>query len=145
MAINLRKEGQRWCQHDQIPRRVQRTIMSRPDGSARRPLQDDQERGGSMNTRVKVGVTSAMIAGLLGIATPAFATVVNVGGGTWNYGVGCCKSVWSHYVHPSYLHSATAICGSQNPKIWAGPNQWANSDASCWPWDSTAAYWNIYP
>jgi lactococcin 972 family bacteriocin len=70
------------------------------------------------------------------------ATVVNVGGGTWNYGRsgGHC---WSHYVHPAKRHSATAIKGSTNRKIYASAGTWANSDiyggsGTCY------AYWNTY-
>jgi len=69
-------------------------------------------------------------------------TVKNVGGGTWNYGRsgGHC---WSHYVHPAKRHSATAIRGSTNRKIYASAGTWANSDVyggggTCY------AYWNTY-
>lgn len=80
---------------------------------------------------------------------PVFATIVNVGGGTWNYGTQYQppfgKYAWSHYVHPTLRHSGTAICGSQNPKIYANAGTWANADAYCNAWDYTAAYWNTYP
>ena len=36
----------------------------------------------------------------------------------WNYGTRysfpTTKNAWSHYVHPSKYHSATAICGSNS-------------------------------
>lgn len=86
-------------------------------------------------------------AGLAGV-TPVFATIVNVGGGTWNYGTEyqfpTGKHVWSHYVHPSLYHSATAICASQNKKIYNVAGSWANSDVYCNAWDSAAEYWNTY-
>lgn len=70
------------------------------------------------------------------------ATVVNVGGGTWNYGRSG-SHCWSHYVHPARRHSATAIKGSTNRKIYASAGTWANSDiyggsGTCY------AYWNTY-
>jgi lactococcin 972 family bacteriocin len=72
----------------------------------------------------------------------AKATVVNVGGGTWNYGrIG--NHCWSHYVHPVKRHSATAIRGPINRKVYANAGTWANSDifngsGTCY------AYWNTY-
>lgn len=55
--------------------------------------------------------------------------VVNVGGGTWDYGsstgLNGTKDCWSNYNHPTNAHSATSIIGSQNdfqrktPKVWA--------------------------
>jgi hypothetical protein len=87
-------------------------------------------------------VVSLALAGI----TPVFATIVNVGGGTWNYGTAyqfpTGKHVWSHYVHPTNTHSATAICASQNWKVFAGPGIWANSDVYCNTWDSAAEYWS---
>lgn len=97
-----------------------------------------------MRRASKLSLASVIVAGSLAIATPAFATIVNVGGGTWNYGSNCCKNVWSHYVHPTLYHSGTAICGSQNVKVYNTANNWANADASCGIFDSTAAYWNTY-
>ncbi len=81
-------------------------------------------------------------------AGPAFATIVNVGGGTWNYGTSysfpTTQNVWSHYVHPSLYHSATAICGSNNIKVYAVAGSWANADTSCNVLQSSAEYWNTY-
>lgn len=70
------------------------------------------------------------------------ATVKNVGGGTWNYGRSG-NHCWSHYVHPAKRHSATAIKGSTNRKVYAGAGTWANSDiyggsGTCY------AYWSTY-
>src|SRR5258706_5787395 len=79
-----------------------------------------------------------------GAKTPAPYTIVNVGGGTWNYGTeNCgfnCKHVWSHYVHNSLYHSATAICASQNVKVFANATFWANADVNCRWFDSDATY-----
>ena len=75
-------------------------------------------------------------------------TIVNVGGGTWNYGTeNCgvnCKHVWSHYVHNSLYHSATTICAAQNRKVFANATFWANSDINCGWLDSAAEYWATY-
>lgn len=69
-------------------------------------------------------------------------TVVNVGGGTWNYGRSG-SHCWSHYVHPAKRHSATAIQGPANVKRYASAGLWANADiydgsGTCY------AYWNTY-
>jgi lactococcin 972 family bacteriocin len=80
-------------------------------------------------------------------AAPAYATVVNVGGGTWNYGVNynwTNKAVYSQYVHNTSYHSATSICGSAVDKKFANARYWAYSGASCGLFDSTAAYWATY-
>jgi len=89
-----------------------------------------------MNTsKIRKLFFSIGIAGMLfiGSAIPAFATVAYPAeGGTWNYGsetVSGQKHGWSHYVHPSRYHSATAIVGSSNPKAWANANYWADADA----------------
>jgi hypothetical protein len=98
--------------------------------------------------RIRRVIASLAVSLALAGVTPVFATVVNVGGGTWNYGseyqFPTGKHVWSHYVHPTLRHSGTAICGSSNPKVYANAGTWANADAYCNAWDSTAAYWNTY-
>ena len=92
-------------------------------------------------------VSVALFLALAG-ATPVFATIVNVGGGTWNYGTSYVfpagKNVWSHYVHNTLYHSATAICSSNNVKVFANATFWANADTSCAAWDSAAEYWATY-
>lgn len=82
--------------------------------------------------RMALGVGAA-IALSIGLAAPAFATVVNVGGGTWNYGTsvtGDQKYVWSNYVHPTKYHSSTAIIGSKNVKKFANATVWSNANAT---------------
>ncbi|MGO4583981.1 lactococcin 972 family bacteriocin [Arthrobacter sp. 2RAF6] len=87
----------------------------------------------------------------LGVASaaPAMAgTIVNVGGGTWSYGTSFqapwFKNVWSHYVNPTQYHSATAIGGPHNVKIYANAGSWANADTQCGSGESAAQYWNNY-
>lgn len=69
-------------------------------------------------------------------------TVENVGGGTWNHGRSG-SHCWSHYVHPTKRHSATAIRGPNNRKVYENAGSWANADVysgsgTCY------AYWNTY-
>jgi len=96
--------------------------------------------------RIKILLATAALT--VATAAPALATVVNVGGGTWNYGTSyqfpSTKKVWSHYVHPTKYHSGTAICGSNNVKVYAGANTWANADTQCSVTQSAAEYWNTY-
>lgn len=50
-------------------------------------------------------VTGALV---LAAATPAFATIAYVGGGTWDYGAGTAY-VWSDYYHGSKCHGSTSV------------------------------------
>ncbi|MFD5182683.1 lactococcin 972 family bacteriocin [Streptomyces sp. NPDC058372] len=52
-----------------------------------------------------VAISSALV---VAAATPAMATVVNVGGGTWDYGAGTA-TVWSDYYHKSKCHGSTSV------------------------------------
>lgn len=59
---------------------------------------------------VVTGLAAVLMA--IGAAAPALATVVNVGGGTWNYGVNNNGGeVWSNYYHPSLRHRSSVING----------------------------------
>jgi lactococcin 972 family bacteriocin len=101
---------------------------------------------------MKKAIKAALVAAVIGVsvatAAPAFATIVNVGGGTWNYGTSYSfpvnKNVWSHYVHNSKYHSATAIGGSNNVKVFANSTFWANADTVCGAAESAAEYWATY-
>lgn len=89
-------------------------------------------------TSGSVKLTNAMV-------TPF--TTVDAGGGTWNYGTsvtGNQKHVWSHYVHPDKYHSATAILGDQNSKIYNVAGQWANADVYGPKGDTGYAYYGTY-
>jgi lactococcin 972 family bacteriocin len=102
--------------------------------------------GTSAFTTPAVQAASSLAA--VGPKSPTPHTIVNVGGGTWNYGTeNCglnCKHAWSYYVHNSLYHSATAICGTSTQKIFANATQWAYANATCGWTDSTAAYWATY-
>lgn len=73
-------------------------------------------------------------------------TTVNVGGGTWNYGTSIdnngTKHCWSHYIHPTKTHSATAIMGAQNVKVRKTPKLWANADIYGGAGSTCYAYWS---
>ena len=86
------------------------------------------------------------VALLTGAAAPALATVVNVGGGTWNYGTSydfpASHHGWSNYYHPAYSHTGTSICGSTTHTTRAAAGFWANSGVSCGITSTIYAYWN---
>lgn len=99
-----------------------------------------------MSRAIKIAIATAFTASAL--AVPAFATVVNVGGGTWNYGTAyvfpTSKRVWSNYVHNSKYHSATSIIGSTQQKRFAPATQWANTSLTGPATAGTATYWATY-
>lgn len=104
----------------------------------RPPTSHHSGRENAMVRKVMVA-TLALVA----LATPAYATVVNVGGGTWNYGT-TMGSTWSHYQHNQVKHWGTAICGSENKKVIKPAGVWANAEAGCGWFDDKAAYWGKY-
>ncbi|MFC4507416.1 MULTISPECIES: lactococcin 972 family bacteriocin [Streptomyces] len=71
---------------------------------------------------VKAALAGAAIA--MAAASPALATTVDVGGGTWSYGTGA-NSVWSNYKHPSVNHSSSvrgaywSYSGCTKPGVWS--------------------------
>jgi lactococcin 972 family bacteriocin len=77
-----------------------------------------------------------------GISDGSTMNVENVGGGTWNYGHDG-DHCWSHYVHNEKRHSATAILGSSNRKIFANAGEWANADITGGG-GGCKAYWSTY-
>lgn len=91
-----------------------------------------------------IGLASALA---FGGATAAFATVANVGGGTWNYGTstsGSTKSTWSNYVHNTKKHSSTAIIADKNVKVTKEKTVWSNASASANKSYTGYAYWATY-
>jgi lactococcin 972 family bacteriocin len=60
--------------------------------------------------RPKIVARIAAVSGALVVAaaTPALATVVSIGGGTWDYGAGTA-TVWSDYYHGSKCHGSTSV------------------------------------
>jgi len=96
--------------------------------------------------KMAIGVGAALALSITA-AAPAFATVVNVGGGTWNYGTsvtGSSKYVWSNYVHPTKYHSSTAIIGPQNVKKFADKTKWTYANATDKSSYTGYTYWSTY-
>ncbi|MFD4986344.1 lactococcin 972 family bacteriocin [Streptomyces sp. NPDC058374] len=71
-----------------------------------------------------VAISSALV---VAAATPAMATVVNVGGGTWDYGAGTA-TVWSDYYHKSKCHGSTSV-GAEVDSDVASAGSWSITQA----------------
>ena len=71
--------------------------------------------------------------------------VVNVGGGTWNYGTDYSlsgqKHCFSYYTHPTNRHTATAIIGADNRRVSASAGNWARADAYGGAFNTCYTYW----
>ncbi len=89
---------------------------------------------------LKRKLTAALVTGgtLVALATPAMATVVYAGGGTWDYGVGGGK-VWSYYLHNYNCHKSSVegkiyVSSGNTPKgSWArasAEDRWYAADHS---------------
>ncbi|MFF8695942.1 lactococcin 972 family bacteriocin [Streptomyces sp. NPDC015144] len=61
-----------------------------------------------MNFKRVAKVAAVSTALVVAAATPALATVVSIGGGTWDYGAGTAI-VWSDYYHGSKCHGSTSV------------------------------------
>ncbi|HZG07301.1 MAG TPA: lactococcin 972 family bacteriocin [Streptomyces sp.] len=72
----------------------------------------------------------AAAAGILVVtgATPALATVVNIDGGTWDYGAGTAK-VWSDYYHKDKCHGSTSV-GEYIDSDEAAKGSWSITQAT---------------
>lgn len=57
---------------------------------------------------IKVAVASAALVG--GLAAPAMAVTVDVGGGKWSYDEGA-NSAWSNYYHSKNRHASSVNIG----------------------------------
>lgn len=77
----------------------------------------------------------------LGVASPALATVVNVGGGTWDYGTGN-GIVWSDYYHSVNKHKTSVYNGSYHYSNCASGGTWSLVSASDRWYAVDSAYWN---
>ncbi len=92
---------------------------------------------------VVTGVAAAAM--ILGLATPALATVVNVGGGTWNYGVeNNGGEVWSYYHHPSRNHRSSVIngYGEYYSSPCVAPKTWSYASLRADPNHTDYSYWD---
>jgi lactococcin 972 family bacteriocin len=79
---------------------------------------------------VRRGVKAALAAGVIvaAAATPALATTVSVGGGTWSYDTGA-NSVWSNYKHPSVNHSSSVFGNYWSYSACTSPGAWSLASA----------------
>lgn len=97
-----------------------------------------------MKKITKVALATVLLVGGTGAA--AFATTVNVGGGTWNYGTSyvfpVSTGVYSDYYHPTNHHSGTSICAANNVTVHASAALWANSSTSCGWGGTVTQLWN---
>ncbi|WP_411742030.1 lactococcin 972 family bacteriocin [Raineyella sp. W15-4] len=95
-----------------------------------------------MNRIAKAIATAVVTLGIAaGSAASANATVVPVGGGTWNYGVG--GIVWSNYYHGSKVHGSTACSGVRCvASPWTPQGRWSYASTSATLAGNTA-YWRV--
>ncbi|MEV7322868.1 lactococcin 972 family bacteriocin [Streptomyces sp. NPDC093970] len=61
-----------------------------------------------MRNGVKAALAATAI--IVAAATPALATTVDVGGGTWSYDHGA-NTAWSNYKHPNNQHASSVKTG----------------------------------
>lgn len=102
-----------------------------------------------MNVRRGVASVAVGLALAAGAVTPAFATTVQAGGGTWSYGfTGNGTSVYSNYIHPSVFHRASTInywgdysCRDARAGSWAKDSQSADPTTG----HTDNAYWSKSP
>lgn len=75
-------------------------------------------------------------------------SVINVGGGTWDYGSvvnpWLTKDCWSNYVHNGKYHSSTAIIGGAQTKRYAQAGAWSNAAKTAGAAHTCYAYWATY-
>lgn len=88
------------------------------------------------------------------ISSPARAEVLNIGGGTWDYGLDYNwkwqQSQYSNYWHPNYHRSSalqdnTLVSSSgtywYNNKYWKVHNSWSYAKTGYWyPWQWRSYY-----
>ncbi|MFC4507415.1 MULTISPECIES: lactococcin 972 family bacteriocin [Streptomyces] len=92
-----------------------------------------------MSARRGIKVAFAAVALAAAAASPALATTVSVGGGTWSYDTGA-STAWSNYKHPSVNHSSSvhgtywSYSGCTKPGVWA----LASTEDS----GTSSAYWD---
>lgn len=91
--------------------------------------------------RIRNGIKAALVAGglVVAAATPALATTVSIGGGTWSYAVGA-NYVYSNYYHADRVHRSSvhgaywAYSGCTEVQVWAK----AEAEVALW---GNEAYW----
>ena len=93
-----------------------------------------------INTITRCTLALAAGAAVLGIAAPAYAQVISIGGGTWDFGENG-STVWSHYYHGSACHGSSVYTNvvKRSPDTAAG--SWARISAAARPWQVDSSYW----
>jgi len=88
----------------------------------------------------KRSVKAALAAGAIIMfgATPALASV-DVGGGKWSYGVGCC-TLWSNYYHTTEKHSSSVHGGPWAYSGCTATSKWSLASAEEGSYND--AYWD---
>ena len=89
--------------------------------------------------KVKHALCLAVIFGSL--TTTSAVLAAEVGGGTWNYGVGVTGS-YSDYYHGSKTHSSTVQKGDSVDSHRVGSGSWAKSRLTIY--SGCSFYWNVY-
>ncbi|WP_150239542.1 lactococcin 972 family bacteriocin [Nocardiopsis quinghaiensis] len=93
------------------------------------------------NTIKRIATTTLLAAGIAaGAAGAASATIVNIGGGTWDYGVGG-GTVWSDYYHGSSCHSSSVSGEYYSSSGATAAGSWARASAPD-TWMVDHSYWN---
>ncbi|MFJ4961084.1 Bacteriocin [Streptomyces sp. ADI96-02] len=83
-----------------------------------------------MNKRTGAKAAIATVGLVLAAATPALATTVNVGGGTWSYDQGA-NTAWSNYKHASNYHASSVSIGGQLSRSGCtSPGSWSLASGS---------------
>jgi lactococcin 972 family bacteriocin len=85
--------------------------------------------------------TAASLTAAVAVATPAMATMANVGGGTWWYGVQDTVN-YSDYYHPSNKHRSSVISDgilTRSSCTAPGDISYASTYAG---FSGNKAYWN---
>ncbi|BCL25262.1 lactococcin 972 family bacteriocin [Streptomyces aurantiacus] len=81
--------------------------------------------------QIKRSIKLSIAAGALvaGMATPALATTIGVGGGTWDYGVSS-STVRSNYFHQTRCHGSSVEGQYYDSSGNVAANDWARASAN---------------
>lgn len=93
-------------------------------------------------TKLKTFAVSALLVGAA--ATPALATTVSAGGGTWDYGVNNNGgSVWSNYWHTSAKHGSSVQngYGEIERSACVGADRWSYASLPAHPDKTDESFW----
>ncbi|MEW1639847.1 lactococcin 972 family bacteriocin [Streptomyces sp. NPDC093801] len=89
---------------------------------------------------MRLKTTLTAVALVVASATPALATVVNTGGGKWDYGVGS-GIVWSNYYHNITCHSSSVQGDYWSSSGNVGAGEWSYASATD-KWAGNESYWS---